>query len=200
MRKIFYIIGKSSTGKNMIYEALMDRDDLGLMPLVPWTTRPMRSGEQDGVEYHFTDAAGLARLEDEGRVIEKRIYHTVQGEWTYFTVDEPGVRSADGDLLGIGTLESYVKIREFYGPEKVIPIYIETGDRQRLERAMKREGKQEKPDYEEMCRRFLADQKDFSEERLAQAGITRRFNNDEDRSICIGEAASFILLYRDRDL
>ncbi len=200
MRKIFYIIGKSSTGKNMIYEALMDREDLGLMPLVPWTTRPMRSGEQDGVEYHFTDAAGLARLEDEGRVIEKRIYHTVQGEWTYFTVDEPGVRSADGDLLGIGTLESYVKIREFYGPEKVIPIYIETGDRQRLERAMKREGKQEKPDYEEMCRRFLADQKDFSEERLAQAGITRRFNNDEDRSICIGEAASFILLYRDRDL
>ena len=37
----------------------------------------------------------------------------------------------------------------------------------------------EHPGYEEVCRRFLADQKDFSEENLAAAGITRRYQNDD---------------------
>ena len=33
--------------------------------------------------------------------------------------------------------------------------------------------------YEEVCRRFLADQKDFSEDNLKKAGITRRYQNDD---------------------
>ena len=38
---------------------------------------------------------------------------------------------------------------------------------------------QESPKYEELCRRFLADAKDFSEEKLNEAGITRRFVNQD---------------------
>lgn len=45
-------------------------------------------------------------------------------------------------------------------------IYIEVEDGERLARALHREGKQEEPRYEEMCRRFLADQVDFSEEKI----------------------------------
>ena len=47
-----------------------------------------------------------------------------------------------------------------------------------MARALARERQQDVPRYEEMCRRFLADAKDFSEEKLKEAGIDRRFVNE----------------------
>ena len=47
--------------------------------------------------------------------------------------------------------------------------------------------------YEEMCRRFLADSEDFSEENIAKAGITRRFSNNGELEDCISEVKSAIL-------
>ena len=58
-----------------------------------------------------------------------------------------------------------------------MPIYIEVDDGIRLQRALNREKLQEQPKYAEMCRRFLADEVDFSEEKLAEAGIEKRFVN-----------------------
>ena len=57
----------------------------------------------------------------------------------------------------------------------MLPIYIEVDDGIRLQRAIKREQKQEVPHYEEMCRRFLADSVDFSEEILKMLGLIRDF-------------------------
>lgn len=190
MMHLFYLMGKSASGKDTIYEALLQDESLALKPLIPWTTRPIRATEQEGVEYHFTDEHGLRFLEEQGRVIEKRTYQTEHGPWTYFTVDEH--RDPSCSLLGIGTLESCRKIREYYPAGYVIPIYIEVEDGIRLARALKRERKPGNHRYEEMCRRFLADQKDFSEENLLLAGVGRRFNNDEDRALCIAEVASYI--------
>ncbi len=190
MKHLFYLMGKSASGKDTIYESLLEDDSLNLSQLVPYTTRPIRAKEQEGVEYHFTDEAGLRDLEEQNRVIEKRTYQTEHGPWTYFTVDDEERHSRD--RLGIGTLESYLKIRDFYGPDYVIPLYIEVDDGIRLGRALKRENKPGNHRYEEMCRRFLADQKDFSEERLKDAGIAKRFNNNEDRKLCISEVREYI--------
>ena len=116
-------------------------------------------------------------------MIERRDYNTVHGIWTYFTVDDGQIKLENQDYLIIGTLESYQKIREYYGKEVVVPIYIEVEDGERLQRALNREKEQVTPKYEEMCRRFLADAKDFSEEKLAEAEITRRFiNRDLDET------------------
>ena len=182
-------MGKSASGKDTIYESLLADKTLRLSPLIPWTTRPIRAKEKEGVEYHFTDAAGLKALEEAGRVIEQRTYQTKHGPWTYFTVDEGDIGC---DLLGIGTLESYLQLRSYYGKERVIPVYVEVDDGIRLSRALKREDKPGNHKYEEMCRRFLADQKDFSEENLQLAGITRRFSNNNDRRECIDEIAAYI--------
>lgn len=46
-------MGKSSTGKDTIYKRLLEDQELGLQRIVPYTTRPIREGEQEGVEYHF---------------------------------------------------------------------------------------------------------------------------------------------------
>lgn len=192
MGKLYYLMGKSAAGKNEIYEALMNMPELKLKPLVIYTTRPIRCGETDGVDYYFTDEEGLQKLQSQGRVIELRTYHTVHGDWNYFTVDDGHADLDHQNYLGIGTLESYIAIRNYLGSGRVIPLYIETEDGGRLERALKRERKQAHPEYEEMCRRFLADQKDFSEENLAHAGITRRYSNEGPRENCIREIADMI--------
>ena len=79
----------------------------------------------------------------------------------------------------IGTLEAYTQMQRFYGEDKVLPVMIELDDGERLQRALDREKTQDHPKYEEMCRRFLADAEDFSEENLKNAGIDRMFYNDE---------------------
>ena len=179
MGRIFFLMGKSASGKDTIYNRLINDRELGLKPYVGYTTRPIRAGEQEGVEYHFSDIDHMAEFEKAGKLIEKRVYHTVYGDWYYFSVDTDEVDLASGDYLYIGTLESYVKMREYYGSGKVVPIYLEVEDGLRLERAIGRERAQKKPGYAEMCRRFLTDSEDFSEEKLAAAGIEMRFDNTD---------------------
>ncbi|MBQ6442276.1 MAG: guanylate kinase [Lachnospiraceae bacterium] len=179
MGKIYYLLGKSSSGKDSIYKQIIQDEALSLRRIVSYTTRPIRTGEEEGREYHFTDKEHLDRLAAEDKVIEMRTYHTMRGDWHYFTVDDGQVDLNQYDYAVIGTLESYLMVRNFYGKEHVLPIYIEVDDGIRLMRAVKREMKQNPPHYTEVCRRFLADDEDFSEEHLKNAGITVRFANDE---------------------
>ena len=185
MGKIYYMMGKSSSGKDTIYKDI--RKDLPeLKTLTLYTTRPMREGEKDGVEYYFVTDEILEKYREEGKIIELRTYQTVYGDWKYATIDDGQMNLDDSDYLMIGTLESYCKTKAYYGEEHLIPIYIEVEDGERLLRAIKREQQQETPGYAEVCRRFLADQQDFSEEHLREAGITKRYNND-DKIRCIEE-------------
>ncbi len=179
MGKIFCLMGKSSSGKDTLYKMLMEQNGMMFHKIVPYTTRPIRSGETNGVQYFFTDEEGLRNLEKQNKVIEQRAYHTVHGVWRYFTVDDGQVDFSKGDYLVIGTLESYLNLREYYGEDYVLPIYIEVDDGLRLQRALDRERMQEEPKYAEMCRRFLADEEDFSEDKVSEAGITARFINQE---------------------
>ena len=191
MGKIYYLMGKSASGKDHIYENLIQETALDLKPFVLYTTRPIRSGEQDGREYFFVDEKRLSELREAGKIIEERMYSTVQGPWYYFTVDDGQLDLEKQDYLLIGTLESYRAVKRFVGKEKIVPIYIEVEDGERLQRALDREKKQENPKYEEMCRRFLADSEDFSEERIAKAGIDRRFYNGELET-CLKEVMDYI--------
>lgn len=191
MGKLFYIIGKSSTGKDTIFQSLLENEELELKSLVLYTTRPMRAGETPGVQYHFTDEAGLFRLEAEGRVIELRAYQTVHGVWKYFTADTEATDLQRHNYITVGVLESFQAVRKYYGADRVVPIYIEVEDGERLQRALDRERAQEQPRYAELCRRFLADSEDFSEERIRAAGIEKRFCN-RDLKECIEEITSFI--------
>lgn len=177
MGKIFCVMGKSATGKDTIYQNLLEAEALQLKRIIPYTTRPIRDGEEPGREYHFCTEEDVQRLDAEGRIVEMRAYNTVYGIWKYFTVNDGNIDLERENYLLIGTLESYVKVRDYFGADVVVPIYVEVEDGERLLRAISREKQQDIPKYEEMCRRFLADAKDFSEENLADAGITHRFEN-----------------------
>lgn len=188
MNEIVFIMGKSASGKDRIYRELSEDKALGLNKITMYTTRPLRSGEAEGREYHFVDDDTAKRLENENKIIEIRCYDTVFGVWKYFTADDGQIDLASGKrYIVIGTLEAYDKFCKYYGNEHIMPIYIEVDDGVRLIRAVKREMEQENPHYEELCRRFLADAKDFSEENIRKSGITRRFANNGEFDDCVDE-------------
>lgn len=194
MGKIFCIMGKSATGKDTIYKRLLQNSELGLKRIVSYTTRPIREGEKEGEEYHFTDVKNLELLKQQGKIIECRSYDTIHGIWNYFMVKDNQIDLTQNDYLVIGTLESYLKIKDYFGEDHVVPIYIELEDGERLTRALDREKTQSKPKYEELCRRFLADCQDFSDEKLKEAGIHRFYVNN-DLENCLSEIEKDILLH-----
>ena len=163
-----------------------------------YTTRPIRTGEKNGIDYYYLKQEEMEKYinETDSKVMEYRTYNTVYGPWIYATIIDNQF-DIDEDLLMEGTLESYNAVRKYFkNNEKinVIPIYIEVDDGVRLERALKREREQKNPKYEELCRRFLADSKDFSEEKIRESGITKRFqNNNIDE--CIQEIIDYCKLY-----
>lgn len=186
MGRIYYLLGKSATGKDTLYKEILKRRPK-LRTVTMYTTRPIREGETDGVEYFFTGREELERQLASGKVIESRTYQTIAGPWTYYTVDDGQFDVADDEsCLMIGTLESYEKMCTYFESGKMVPVYIEVPDGIRLLRAVKREENQKKPNYREVCRRYLADEKDFSEENLERLGITKRYQNT-DMEICVEE-------------
>ena len=192
MGKIYCICGKSSSGKDTVYKRLLADESLKLNQLVTYTTRPIREGEVNGREYFFIDEAQAIKLHEEGKIVESRAYNTVFGIWKYMTVDDGDIELDEKSYIVIGTLESYVQIRNYFGKDKVVPVMIDVDDGERLERALKRERQQASPKYDEMCRRFLADSADFSEDKVRSAGIEKVFVNDvlED---CINSVREYVL-------
>lgn len=176
MGKIFYVMGKSASGKDTIYKKIhAGMPELKTVRM--YTTRPIRDGEKDGVEYNFVDEVYLKTCRDNGTLIECRTYDTVYGPWSYFTVNDGQIDLEHGNYLVMGTLESYEKMRVFYGKDVLVPIYIHVEDGLRLRRAMEREQQQEVPKYKEMCRRFLADEEDFAKANLERCGIVKQYEN-----------------------
>lgn len=193
--KIIYIVGKSSVGKDTIYKILKQR--MNVKPYVLYTTRPIRTGEENGVNYYYLKQEEMEKYinEKDSKVMEYRTYNTIYGPWTYATIVD-GQFESNKDLLMEGTLESYNAVKKYFeNNEKVnvIPIYIEVDDGIRLERALKREREQENPKYEELCRRFLADSKDFSESKIIESGIKKRFQNINIED-CIKEIIEYVEL------
>ena len=191
MGQIFVVMGKSASGKDTVYKKLVQDERLALKTVVPYTTRPIRAGETDGVEYHFVPEDQWTAWMSEEKIIESRTYHTMLGDWHYFTAADGQIQLAQHNYILIGTLAAYKQIRTYFGEEAVVPIYIELEDGERLQRALDRERQQVKPRYDELCRRFLADMEDFSEENVVQCGITKRYLNDTLEN-CVKEIAGDI--------
>lgn len=192
MGRIYYIFGKSASGKDTLYHLLMEDPSLSLKSIILYTTRPMREGEQDGDPYRFKTEEEFQALKRGGLVIEDRAYETIHGLWRYFMVKDEHLSIDRYDYLVTGgVLSSYLAVRDYFGKERVLPVYIELDDGLRLTRALAREMQPENRRFKEMCRRFLADDEDFSEEKLKEAGIERRFVN-EDLNSCLSEIREYI--------
>lgn len=176
MGKITILMGPSSSGKDTIFKGLMKDNPYHLQTIIPSTTRPPRVGETEGVSYYFKTIEQMEEMKRQKQIIESRVYETRHGLWYYFTSNQ-NIDLDSHNYATINTLNGYDQFCEFYGKENIIPIYIALDPGIRLEQEIQKEIKQEKPDYQQMCRRFLKDQEEFSLDNLKKRNIENIIDN-----------------------
>ena len=130
-KKIFCLMGFSSSGKDTILkQVLKDIDDV--KPIISTTTRPMRKGETEGVEYYFIDDTEFFRRGTD--FVEQRIYHT--------KVKENGIErmelEKDDYLIVIVDSVGYKELKNYVGNNKIVPIFISAPQEELRARALAR--------------------------------------------------------------
>ena len=151
--KILALFGKSASGKDSIQKWIVSNYPQLTNKIVSCTTRPPRSGEQDGVDYFFLSNEEFAKKVLDGSMLEATSFR----EWFYGTA----LDQLNPDKINIGVFNITGVECILDDPRlDVVPVWIHASDTTRLRRSLDRE---DNPDCKEICRRFLADEKDFNE-------------------------------------
>ncbi|HSQ89800.1 guanylate kinase [Romboutsia sp.] len=170
MKKIFVIMGKASSGKDTLVKMLSEQLEIPMA--VSFTTRPMRDGETQGVEYNFITQKEFKDQLESGEIVEHTSYNVASGETWYYGLTKSELEKADY-VIAIVNPEG-LRLLKYYYEDKVVPIFINSKPDVRIKRYLNRDIMDEEK-VAECCRRFLADKKDF--ERLIPN--YEIFNNDE---------------------
>lgn len=149
-KKIICILGKSSTGKSTFYNFLKEHFNFNFIIL--HTSRESRPNEIDGVDYFFISKLEFSYLISLDEFLTVNIFNN----W-YYGISKNSITDDNINIVVIDPA-GFLKLRDFYGKENVIGIYITAPLFTRVIRYIKREGGKFKF---ELVRRFLADYKDF---------------------------------------
>lgn len=150
--KVVALYGKAGSGKDTVLHELMKVGAVyNFNEIISCTTRPPREGEIDHVNYHFLTNEEFTQQVLNGNMLEATEFNN----WFYGTP----LLSLDPNKINIGVfniagLEALIEDSRL----EVFPIEVWASDKERILRQLNRE---EKPNVEEICRRFFADQKDF---------------------------------------
>lgn len=184
--RFFCILGKSGSGKSSVYRGLLGKG-INLTRVLLHTTRPKYDGERDGEYYYFDSEDKFRYLESLGKVHIKRVFNN----WNYYFVSDDIFITGQDCILPDISPSCYAGLRSIFG-KSVVPIYVYVkDDGTRLSRILAREGGKSCPNYREVCRRYISDEDDFSDEILRELGITNMFEND-DLSRCVESVHSYI--------
>ena len=143
-KKLFCLMGYMAVGKDTIQKEVLKYFDGKVQPVVSTTTRPMRPGEQEGVEYYFISDEEFFRLGGEQAFAETRIYHTKVQEngvekdaiWKY-GIERMELEKNDY-LITIVDAEGFKELKEYIGRMRIVPIFISTPIEEIKQRALKR--------------------------------------------------------------
>lgn len=150
--KVVALYGKAGSGKDtVLHELIKMGATYNFNEIISCTTRPPREGEINHVNYHFLTNEEFTEQVLNGDMLEATEFNN----WFYGTP----LLSLDPNKINIGVfniagLEALIEDSRV----EVFPIEVWTSDKERMLRQLNRE---EKPNVEEICRRFFADQKDF---------------------------------------
>lgn len=157
--KILFLCGKGGTGKDSVMGFLVRKYPDIFERFVITTTRPMRDGEVDGVDYHFCTREDFARkvVNNEFCIVE--YYNVVNGNSNYYGVgDIPN--SSDKVYVLCGTNTQYDKLKARYG-DRVIGVYLYNTAYTSLTRMLSRLRDRKESNVLEACRRVLSDSQDY---------------------------------------
>ena len=140
-KKIFALLGYMGVGKDTILkQVLKDIDDV--KPIISTTTRPMRKGETEGVEYYFINDTEFFRRGTD--FVEQRIYHTkvkengVEKDATWRYGIERAELEKDDYLIVIVDSVGYKELKNYVGNNKIVPIFISAPQEELKARALAR--------------------------------------------------------------
>ena len=126
LKKIFAIQGFTSSGKDSITSRVSK--ELNIPILVSHTTRPPRTGEINGVSYHFVDDDFF----NENEFLEQRLYNTEYGIWRY------GLHQSEIEnkpyALFIVDRQGYEELQKKLGEDKLTSIFIDVSEEDLRER------------------------------------------------------------------
>lgn len=149
------LVGKSCSGKDSVAKILCS---MGYSRVATCTTRPMRIGETDGVDYYFITQSEFMNMIEKGDFAEYREYETERGMWLYGSRLED-YRYASNKVI-ILTPEGLENIKKKYPYLPIVSIYLEVSNKELKKRMfMRSNGSIE--DTKENKRRYKADKKDF---------------------------------------
>lgn len=164
--QVLVITGKSGSGKDTLAKELIKRYPNVYKESIEITSRPIRQNEVNGVDKIFVTKDEFLSLVKEDKIMEYRQYDVVleDGEkdiWYYgHTYPTESTTILTGPFVFLSRL-AYSKQDEL----DIIPIYIHMDDQVELfMRGINREIGKENPNFREVCRRFLSDMYDFSDE------------------------------------
>ena len=135
------LVGESGSGKSSIEKYLVE--NYGFKKTISYTTRPMRDGEVDGIDYHFISVEQFNKLKEQDFFAEDAIYRG----WYYGTAKEDCTNDKVAVLTPHG-LKQISKTKDI----DVISFYICVPRRDRLIKILQRGD-----DIEEAYRRSLSD-------------------------------------------
>lgn len=159
---IIVLVGCTSSGKDTILKELISSSNLNVKPIISFTSRPMRSGEVDGREYHFITKEDMLKKISNDEFIEVRSYDVAGSDVWYYGIGEDSIclTSEDTyativDISGLQEIKSYLEKHNKLN--SLTSIFIDCSAQIRILRALQREGKLNDLQVAEICRRNLDD-------------------------------------------
>ena len=170
MYKIIALIGEAGSGKDTIMQGILKRCPTQFHEIISCTTRPIREGEKDGVNYHFFTPDNFTNKVKNNEMLE----YTMFNNWFYGTSYD----SLQSDTINIGVFNpaGIWSLRKFDNIDLIV-YKIVCSDKTRMLRQLNRE---EHPNVDEIVRRYKTDKEDFSNLNFYYTEIE---NEDEEKGI-----------------
>lgn len=170
--KIIALFGPSGVGKDAIQNRIASSYE-DMHKIISCTTRPKRDYEVEGQDYFFLEPIQFAQKVLDGSMLEATSFRA----WMYGTP----IDALDKDKINIGVFNiAGIECLLEDSRLEVIPVYVEVSPKTRLMRALSRE---QNPDCHEVCRRFLADEKDFAKINAGDGFDYYVIHNEEEMTL-----------------
>lgn len=159
---ILFICGKGGSGKDTLKKAIKERKP-DFQEVIQYTTRPPRSYEVDGQDYHFLSLNDFMEKRHTGVIAESRAYPIVDSEvWRYGT--PASILSGDDKYIMTGPYQQYLNLKDAafgISGSCILGVYLDVTPYVCLERMLVRCTKEDDKGVVEACRRVFRDSVDY---------------------------------------
>ena len=166
--KILALMGPSGSGKDTVLKEVLKKNPKEFNKIINCTTRPMREGEVDGVDYFFISPETFAEQVLNFDMIEATNFN----DWFYGTSKDALVNDAIN--IGVFSPEAVEALLESSEIELMV-LELAASDKTRLLRQLNREAN---PNVHEIIRRFKADEEDFADLDILRITLVNETKDD----------------------